>query len=63
MLKRCPCCDYVGSLAVIETRTVRDPRNRRHQVTLRRHRCPACLAMGCTRCRGEHITREELAHG
>jgi hypothetical protein len=59
MLKRCPCCDYVGRLPVRDVKTIRDPRNRKHQITMRTHVCPRCQ-LGCPNCTGIHTTREEM---
>lgn len=59
MLKSCPCCDYVGKLYVRDVKTIRDPRNRKHQITLRTHVCHRCL-VGCEKCHGVHTTKEEV---
>lgn len=59
MLKRCPCCEYVGRLPVLDVKTIRDPRNRKHQITIRTHECPRC-AISCESCSGIHTTREEM---
>lgn len=59
VLKRCPCCGYATKrLPVQDVKTTRDPRDRKHELTYRTHKCPKC-SLGCASCPGIHTTREE----